>query len=407
MIQKPQNPDWKAVLGATTAEEAVGFFRQKGFRVGFNYQDVWQQEHQAAFTVAKAMRLDILQDIRTEVDKALASGTTFAQFQEALMPTLQKKGWWGKQDMLDPLSGETRLVQLGSPARLELIFDTNLATAHSEGQWTRVQRNKELFPYLEYVRSASLNPRHSHLAYAGLVLPVDDPFWQAHMPIKQYKCKCSVIQHSARTLATQGLQVGKAPPEVLRTMVNKRTGEVMQVPVGVDPSFHYPPGGRLANLEQMLRDKQAAASAYQVRGFVERTKGITNARHSHPIGPVLVAPRILAATGVDLTGYTSTLDNYAVNHTLKKHGNAAAEHSRGQIAVELEDFGLLSLITSEADAVQADGLSRYGLEQLLFSKLVGSVGYLVVQERRPGSKQLALVSMRKKKGAWDLAKLAE
>jgi len=250
--------DLKPLLKAVNPEEAINFFRQKGFRISFDYRDVWQQEHQAAWTVAKAMQLDLLTEIRSFVDAAIADGTTLATFQKALMPRLVKRGWWGKKEMADPLTGETKLVQLGSPRRLETIYDTNLATAYSEGQWERIQRNQALFPFLEYVRSASMNPRHTHLAYAGLVLPADHPFWQTHYPIKEWKCKCTVIQHTAPMLEREGLKVGTAPPEVMREMVNKRTGEIMQVPTGVDPAFHYPPGGRRAHLEQMLQDKTDA-----------------------------------------------------------------------------------------------------------------------------------------------------
>lgn len=251
----PKKIDLKPVLRAVNLEEAIRFFRQKGYRIGFDYRDVWQQEHQAAFTVAKAMQLDLLIEIRGFVDAALADGTTLATFQAGLMPRLQSRGWWGRQEMVDPADGETKLVQLGSPRRLETIFDTNLATAYSEGQWERIERNQELFPYLEYVRSASVNPRHTHLAYAGLVLRADDAFWQSHLPIKEWGCKCSVIQHTQRMLDREGLKVGTAPPEVMREMVNKRTGEVMQVPTGVHPAFNYPPGGRRANLEKMGQDK--------------------------------------------------------------------------------------------------------------------------------------------------------
>ncbi|OYZ03518.1 MAG: hypothetical protein B7Y42_00500 [Polaromonas sp. 28-63-22] len=238
----------------------MAFFRQKGYRLGFDFRDVWQQEHQMGFTVAKAMQLDLLVEIRQFVDDALANGTTLATFQKELIPRLQARGWWGRQEAVDPLDGETKLVQLGSPRRLEVIFDTNLATAYSEGQWERIQRNRELFPFLEYVRTASINPRHTHLAYAGLVLRADDAFWQSHLPIKEWGCKCTVVQHSQRMLDREGLAVGKAPPEVMREVVNKRTGEVMQVPVGVDPAFHYPPGGRQAHLDKMLADKQAGAN---------------------------------------------------------------------------------------------------------------------------------------------------
>lgn len=253
--------DLKPILKALNPEEAIAFFRQKGYRVGFDYRDIWQQEHQAAFAVVKAMQLDLLSDIRGFVDAAIADGTTLATFQKALIPRLQARGWWGKQDMVDPTDGEAKRVQLGSPGRLELIYDTNLATAYSEGQWERIQRNKGLFPFLEYGRSASVNPRHTHGAYAGLILRADDPFWQLHMPIKEYKCKCPVIQHTQSMLDQAGLQVGTAPPEVMRTVVNKRTGEEMQVPTGVDPAFNYPPGGRRANLGKMMMDKANSASA--------------------------------------------------------------------------------------------------------------------------------------------------
>jgi hypothetical protein len=92
------------------------------------------------------------------------------------------------------------------------------------------------------------------------VLPVDDPFWQAHLPVKQWGCKCTVVQHTGRTLEREGLQVGKAPPEVLRPYTNPRTGEISQVPEGVDPAFAYPPGGRRAHLERMLQEKEGASN---------------------------------------------------------------------------------------------------------------------------------------------------
>lgn len=396
----PQKIELEPVLGAVRPEEAISYFQQKGYRVGFDYRDVWQQEHQAAFTVAKAMQLDLLTEIRGYVDAALADGTTLADFQKALTPRLQARGWWGKQEMTDPATGDSALVQLGSPRRLEVIFDTNLATAYSEGQWERIERNKELFPFLEYVRSASVNPRHTHLAYAGLVLPVNDPFWASHLPIKEWGCKCSVVQHTRRMLDREGLTVGKAPPEVMRTMVNKRSGEVMQVPLGVDPAFHYPPGGRRAHLEKMLADKQAAASAYQAMSFAQRTGGIASRQLVHQLGPVPRPDQVLAATQLDVAGYSAIVDNYAVRHTLRQHGNAAAERKRGQLPVEQEDFGLLPLILAEPDTLHADGLTRQGRAALVYTKVIGGVGYWLAQELRTGRKQLALVSMRKKDGPW-------
>lgn len=236
-------------------KEAVEYFRQKGYKVGFDYRDVWQEEHQAAFTVAKAMNLDILKDIRAEVDKALAEGVPFEQFRANLKPVLQQKGWWGVKPMQDPLTGEVKEVQLGSTRRLKTIYNTNLRTAHSEGQWQRIQATKGTFPYLEYSGGHSAHPRHLHLSWTGMILPVDDPFWQAHYPVKDWGCKCRVIPRTENQLKKSGRQVSQAPDLPTYTYVNKRTGEVQQIPEGVDPSFHYPPGGRRAALNGQLASK--------------------------------------------------------------------------------------------------------------------------------------------------------
>lgn len=236
-------------------KEAVDYFRQKGFKVGFDYRDVWQEEHQAAFTVAKAMDLDLLKDIRAEVDKAIAEGVSFEQFRQNLTPILQQKGWWGVKPMQDPLTGEVNPVQLGSPRRLKTIYDTNLRTAHTEGQWQRIQDSKDTFPYLMYSGGHSAHPRHLHLSWTGMVLPVDDPFWQAHLPVKDWGCKCRVIPQTDGMLARAGRKVSQAPQVPTYTYINKRTGEVQQIPDGVDPSFHYPPGGRRAALNDYVAGK--------------------------------------------------------------------------------------------------------------------------------------------------------
>lgn len=315
------------------------------------------------------------------------------------------------------MDGERKLVQLGSPSRLELIYDTNLATAYSEGQWERIQRNKELFPFLEYIRSASVNPRDTHLAYAGLVLPVDDPFWASHLPIKEYQCKCTVVQHTQRMLDREGLTVGKAPPEVMRTVVNKRTGEVMQVPTGVHPAFHYPPGGRRAHLEKMLADKQASATgastmAKASQAAVDAAKGmqgVAGKKVVHDLGPVTqkAVDQVKSATTFDLAGYTAMFDNSGVRHTLNHHSNVKIEKARGQVALTEQDFGQVPLILSEADAVYARGRTFHNVETIAFTKLINGEGYWLLKEVRPGRKLLALKSMWKKKGPWRDGELPE
>ena len=81
------------------------------------------------------MQDDLLRDIRDALDRALAEGSTIAQFRDGLEPVLRAKGWWGKSTLTDPLTGETREVQLGSARRLRVILDTNMRTAYAAGRW--------------------------------------------------------------------------------------------------------------------------------------------------------------------------------------------------------------------------------------------------------------------------------
>lgn len=230
--------------------EALKFFRAKGYKLGFAWQDVWHEEHDAAFTVAKMMDVDLLRDVRAQVDRAIAEGRTLAQFRRELEPALQDAGWWGKKAMIDEATGETVLAQLGSPRRLRTIFRVNMQTAYAAGNWQQVQDTKADAPYLMYDAIDDNRTRPQHHAWDGTVLPVDDPWWDTHTPPNGWNCRCSVIQLSRSQLEGMGKAVDQAPASPEREYVNPRSGEISRVPVGIDPGWAYNPGkDRLAHLQ--------------------------------------------------------------------------------------------------------------------------------------------------------------
>ena len=235
--------------------EAVEHFRAKGYVFGFDWRDVDAAMHARAFTVAKAMRQDILEDIREAVDEAIAEGATFRQFQQRLEPVLRKKGWWGRRDMADPLTGEVRSVQLGSARRLRIIFDTNLRTSYAYGRWERIQRLRQAMPYLRYVSVLDARTRPEHAAWHGTVLPVDHPFWETHYPPNGWNCRCTVMQLSQRDLERYGWEVSPDPAIQTAPWHNERTGEIVQVPRGIDPGFQHNVGmvGRGFDIEDPNR----------------------------------------------------------------------------------------------------------------------------------------------------------
>lgn len=84
-------------LVALPTKEAIEYFRQKGFAIGFDHQDVWQAQHQVSFTVAKVMQQDILEDIRQAVDAALVDVYDPAAVYQSADADLRGKGMVGAQ----------------------------------------------------------------------------------------------------------------------------------------------------------------------------------------------------------------------------------------------------------------------------------------------------------------------
>lgn len=239
-------------------EKAIAFFKGKGFATSFAWQDVWREEHDAAFTVAKMLRVDLLTDMRDAVGKAISDGLTLEQFKDLIEPRLVEAGWWGQAEMVDPATGESQLVQLGSPRRLKTIFETNMRTAYAAGHWDEIQESAADAPYLMYDAVDDGATRDEHRAWDGTVLPASDPWWASHFPPNDWGCRCGVIQLSADQVEAMGLSVAsKAPATKLREYTNPRTGEVQMVPEGIGAGWDYNPGAsRQADLRRQLAEKE-------------------------------------------------------------------------------------------------------------------------------------------------------
>ena len=233
-------------LEAVAPEAAIKSFERKGLEISFDWRDVDADEHARNFTVAKGMRLDVLTDFQGAMANANRNGTTLEQFKKDLIPTLQAKGWWGKQLMSDPLTGEDRLVQLGSPHRLRTIFDVNLRASYAAGKWKRakdmagrVQSQSGQKVYLRYVSVRDDQTRPAHANLHGTVLPLDHPFWDTHYPPNGWGCRCTIQIMTERQVKRMGYEVSPDPEVKTREWFNARTGEVSNIPEGIDPGWSH------------------------------------------------------------------------------------------------------------------------------------------------------------------------
>ena len=239
-------------------KQALDYIKNKKLHPAFSYKDVWNEEHATAFTVAKAMQLDVLSDIKGAVEKAIEKGTTFEQFKKELKPTLMQKGWWGKREMTDPLTGETITAQLGSDRRLKTIYSTNLRSAYQKGQYDRTMES-DLHPYLMYRIGASVHHREQHLRWNNLIRPKDDPIWNSIFPPNGYGCKCYTVAvtqarkekyerdgvpaYNPDTQKTVRVPVQTtAPKPNYKNYFNERKGTLERIPEGITPGFNWNQG---------------------------------------------------------------------------------------------------------------------------------------------------------------------
>lgn len=244
---------------------ALDYIKQKRLAPAFSYKDVWNEEHASAFTVAKAMQVDVLSDIKGAVETAIENGETFESFKKNLKPKLVEKGWWGRKTMTDPLTGHTVDAQLGSDRRLRTIYSTNLRSAYQKGVYDRTM-DSPAHPYLMYRIGPSKNHREPHLRWNGLILPKDAPFWNIHFPPNGYGCKCyaTAVSEARKTryektgipipARADGTGAGtltvktEVPKTVYKQFYNERKGSIEHLPKGITPGFGWNPGqvGRVA-----------------------------------------------------------------------------------------------------------------------------------------------------------------
>ena len=93
---------------------------------------------------------------------------------------------------------------------------------------------------------------------------------------------------------------------------------------------------------------------------------------------------ILTATGVDVTHFWISIDNYGIVHAHQRHGNPTKEAKRGQIAIEKHHFVTILPIICNADNIRYD--VRNGKEVLIFEKEFDNY-YFVLKELRRVTKK--------------------
>ena len=214
--------------------EAIAFFLQKINMPAESWSTIWKELHGRAFSVAGAMKADLIEDLRQAVSKGVEDGTTLEEFRDDFDKVISDNGWKYKG---------------GREWRTAIIFNTNLSVSYSQGHYQQSNDPAVLSvrPYFRYVPSYSENRREEHKKWYNIILPADDPFWETHYPPNGWGCHCGIVSHSEREVARMTREQAGGPFPVQRKApkiekydwTNEKTGQTHSIPVGIDPGWTY------------------------------------------------------------------------------------------------------------------------------------------------------------------------
>lgn len=101
-----------------------------------------------------------------------------------------------------------------------------------------------------------------------------------------------------------------------------------------------------------------------------------------------------AENGVDIRGFSHSIDNFFINHALNNHGNEETEKSRGNIPISNEDIKKIPDILQSPDYIIYGGRTKTGNKAIVFAKNINSSA-VFEEEVRNGKMRLAAQTLYK------------
>jgi len=393
--------------------EQVAFFRGKLGKLvpTKRWDDIQKSAHDTAFMVAGAEKADLLADLAMAVERIHAEGKGIEAFRKDFRAIVQKHGWHDWTGSSTPA---------GRKWRTRVIYQTNMATSYAAARVAQLRERG--FKYWVYRHNDSSKvPRPLHLAWNGITLPADDPWWDTHGVPNGWGCRCYIL--GARS-AKGAKRLGGNPDKNLNPDWNK-TDPKTGAPVGIDKGWDYLPGDTVSDTVRAMASKTqqweyTLAKAYMqgvpatvrddlvrayralpsvaddVRRYAASSLEGREVELYRTIGLLTAADVTKIASlkdGLDVSLYDYALDKASIEHVFKKHGNGAIETQRGQRAVVSSDYKLIPEILNHPDSVKYGGLSAIGYPAFLYQKDIDGELYTVVFEVRKGRKMLVLQTM--------------
>ncbi|STQ75529.1 phage minor head protein [Grimontia hollisae] len=306
--------------GSLPFKQQIAFFRQKTNLPTERWADIWKQAHDRAFMVAGAMQEDLLADFRGAVDKAISEGKSLGWFKAQFNDIVARHGWTHK----------------GSAEwRANVIYETNIRQSYTAGREQQIDAVKSTRPYGLYRHSGAEHPRFDHLSWNNLVLPLDDPWWKTHTPINGYGCACKKLTLSERDLKRMGLEVSKAPTIETYEWIDTVTGEVHDVPKGIDPGFDYTPRSSAELTEHVKKviAKKPPLEARLPARLVESAFSTVAGVNAQSLSTLLAA-----FDGDELAAFKAVMQKHQLKTVVLKAGEMSVNKKAAALAPTITEY---------------------------------------------------------------------
>lgn len=184
----PITPARIALAFEMVPEKALEFLFGKTSAIYASFKDVSADVFRLVFTVAGVMQMDALVAIRRLVERAIAEGQSFEEFQKAM-------------------SADGLINAVLPRSRFETIYRTNLQSAFMAARYREQVRLGERKPYWKFVAVADGSTTAGCRDLDGKVFRFDDGFWSNNYPPRHFRCRSRVVAMNDRELARYGGEV--------------------------------------------------------------------------------------------------------------------------------------------------------------------------------------------------------
>jgi hypothetical protein len=197
-------------MSAPKPVEAIRFLRRKKVVPVENWDLIGGMEHAHAFTVSHITNAEALESIRELMVQAKEEGLPYDRFKKDMLSMMDAKGWY--------LHPDKHIDKEYRNWRVDVIYRTNMRTAHSAASYRQQLRSSELRPWWVYKQKQRPTKRAEHEPLHNLAKRYDDPFWDTYYPPNGWGCDCYVQTLSEHQHESGGYKK-EVPPDFNPTTV--------------------------------------------------------------------------------------------------------------------------------------------------------------------------------------------